>query len=250
MLHVVSLVATCGRHTCLERSVKFFIDQDYQGPHTLLIYNNSEKELILSDIELPDNKKILLINKNYSSETSLPYTNLGQIYRDILEFIPESVDVITHHDDDDIFLPNHVSEGVNGLAEAFYYDKLAYKPMYSYYRSVEGVIKMRNTLEPSIFVLKGHIQKYSYSDATTEQHLQWVNPLVYDHLIYEKEDGEPTLIYNWGDGDKIPTYKTSGDYLNPLNFALCREFSKDHGDGIITPIDDFEAKKYYECIPK
>lgn len=248
MLNVVSILATCGRHTCLERSIRCFLDQDYEGPHTLLIYNNAKERLELSNIELPENKKILLINKNYSSETNEAYKNLGEIYRDILEFIPDDIEIVYHHDDDDIFLPNHISEGIKGIKEAFSRDQIAYKPMYSYYRSPEGMHIMRNNLEPSIFLTVKHLKKFRYSDATTEQHLQWLNPLVDKDLIYVKEHGIPTLIYNWGDGNKIPTYKTSGDCKNPNNFNLCREMSRDHGDGIITPISHKEAREYYKLV--
>jgi hypothetical protein len=246
-------MATCGRHKLAERSLRFFLDQDYKDEHTLLIYNNSSVPLVLDgtaiDLDDLDNKKVILANNHINRTTKEPYKNLGEIYTDALKDLPEDTDVIIHWDDDDIFLPNHITEGVEGLHRAIQNDSkiVAYKPAQSYYRHPGGIQLMSNTLEPSIFVEADHIRTYGYSNTTTDQHLQWVNPLVYEQKIYVEKDGTPTLIYNWGDTD-IPTFKTSGNAGHPNNFNNYRDFSKDHGDGILTPWSKESVQKYYDLV--
>lgn len=254
-MHVVAIMATCGRHKLCERSLRFFLDQDYTGEHTLLIFNNSHIEQHGGPIrneDMPDNKHLILVNQCIDSETKEKYTNLGAIYRDALKeldhIVPEP-DIIIHWDDDDIFLPDHISAGVSGIEYARKYNMgfIAYKPAKSYYRHPNGVELMSNTLEPSIFVEANHIKEHGYSLTTTDQHLQWVNPLVYEKKIFVDEDGIPTLIYNWGDVH-IPTFKTSGNATHPDNFNNYRAFSKDHGDGLIIPWKKEDVQEYYNLV--
>ena len=243
-MHVISLCATTGRHSLLERSVKMFIDQDFDGEHTLLIYNNSTVEQELAPLTLPANKHLILINQSFDSQTKQPYSSLGQIYNDILIYIPDNCNLVSFWDDDDIFLPNHISEGVKGYIKG---QKKAYKPLKSYYRSPEAVVLVQNTMEPSIFVQKSHILNHGFSLVTTEQHLQWLHPLIENKEIFVDPDGVPTLIYDWGNTGFL-TYKTSGDMHNPLNFNNCRANSKDHGDRIITPWDENQMNSIYNLI--
>jgi len=244
-MHVLAICATCGRHSLLERSLRLFLEQDYVGEHTLLIYNNSAVPQRLAPLQLPDNKHVMLINNNINSLTGLQYSSLGAIYNDIIKNVdPTIYPIITHWDDDDLFLPSHITQGVWGLMK---WGTLAYKPKYSYYRSAEGIVLSENTLEPSIFVDTNHIKKYGYSLETTEQHLQWVNPLKKEGEITVDREGIPTLIYNWGDVERF-TFKTSGDFRNPENFNNYRTHSVDHGDYVVTPWNKEEVEIYYNQV--
>lgn len=243
-MNLYCLTATCGRHTLLERSLRFFIDQDYSMDHTLLIYNNSDIPLSLSDIELPDNKHIILYNNHIDTQTGIRYSTLGGIYNDIINLVPPECDIICHTDDDDIFLPNHISEGMKGLRAS---GKIAYKPEKSYYRHPGGMELMGNNLEPSVFVRASHIREHGYSLTTTEQHMAWFNPLLSEGKMFVDPKGTPTLIYNWGDTD-IPTFKTSGDMHNPRNFENYRAYSRDHGDRVLTPWSREDVQKYYDLV--
>jgi hypothetical protein len=240
--HVVCICATCGRHTVLERSVRLFLEQDYKGHATLLIYNNSDIDQELNIPFTESNRDIILINNHISRITSEPFRSLGEIYNYIIkEMFNFKDDVVAcFWDDDDLFLPNHISEGVNGLRRG---KKIAYKPKKSYYRSSEGVSLMENNLEPSIFLKFSWLRKYGFSLTTTEQHLQWLNPLEENNEIFVDPNGVPTLIYNWGDTN-IATFKTSGDFHNPNNFQNYKKYSQDHGDRIITPISKEEVQQY------
>ena len=249
---VYCLTATCGRHTCLERLVRFFLDQDYQGDHTLLIYNNSDYNQVLHLGEsLPKNKHIKLVNNHVSYTTKSPYQNLGEIYTDMLDIVPDETSIVCFWDDDDIFLPDHISEGVKGLFRGSRINgpnsklTFGYKPKYSYYRHAQGINVVENTLEPSIFVYNSFIKEHGFHLTTSDQHLKWVQALG-DHL-YVDEKGKPTLVYNWGDST-IPTFKTSGNPGDPKNFQNYRNYSQDHGDGIVTPIKPEHSQKYYEQV--
>jgi hypothetical protein len=245
MYNVCSITATCGRNHCLSRAIRFFINQDYTGQHTMLIFNNSNIQTDLKlDLEpLPENKRIIVINQFISSETGQNYNNLGQIYRDALKHVPVECDVITHQDDDDTFLPNHISEGVKGLGRAIEQGMIAYKPSHSYLRDTElKVSKVQNTLEPSIFVLREHIEKYKYSDKTTEQHLTWVEPLTDQKKILVDPNGVPTLIYDWS--GSLDVFKTSGDYTNPQNFNNYRKNSTRFSSSV-KPATESEISKFY-----
>lgn len=205
-----------------------------------LIYQNSEIEQQLD--KNIDRSKVILINNHTSLQTGLPYKTLGEIYKDALTFVPEDVDVINFFDDDDIFLPNHVSKGVEGLLKG---KKTAYKPSRSYYRGGGKVVLVNNTLEPSIFVRKSHVVKYGFSNTTSDQHLKWVQGLL-PNDIFVDEVGTPTLCYNWG--DSFHTFKTSGNSKNPDNFNNYRKSSLDHGDRVITPLEEERCNVYYNLI--
>ncbi len=235
-MKVCVITCTKNRHTCLERSVRYFLDQDYDNC-VQLIFNNSSEILKLSD-EIPENK-VILVNNHIDYNTGKGYKTLGAIYNDAITHIPEDVDVIGFWDDDDLFLPNHISEGVKGLQRG---QLTAYKPKFSFYKS--GKIKklVENTMEPSIFVKKSHIIEHGFGNETSAQHLKWVDPLVSSKQIYVDPDGIPTLIYMWG--ENIPVFKTSGDPNNPNNFQNYHNFAKDVGDGVITPISKNSAQRF------
>lgn len=241
-MEVYLICATYNRHTLLERSVKMFIDQDYVGPHTLLIYNNSPHKEELNVIELPENKKIILINNHIDKSTGKQYENLGGIYNDILEYIPNNV-LVSFWDNDDGFYPFHVTEGVKGWLKG---KKKAYKPANSYFYTNNTVSSVNNTLEPSIFCIVEHIKKHKFRLSTSDQHLQWVEPLIKENELFVDPEGVSSLIYDWN--SPVPTYKTSGNPYKEENFSNCRKFSEDVGDQLITPWTDEQIKQYFTNI--
>lgn len=239
-MKVCAIAATCGRHTCIERSLGFFLNQDYKDKF-LLIYQNSEVSQALDGSV--DTSKVLLVNNHIDPKTGKGFSSLGAIYNDALNYVPEDTDVIIFWDDDDIFLKNHISKGVDGLIRG---GTTAYKPAWSYYRyhdekGAVTVAKVQGTLEPSIFTKASHIREYGFSETTTDQHLHWIMPLGYEG-VFTDPNGEPTLIYNWG--DSFWTFKTSGNAGDPKNFDNYRKTSLDHGDLVITP--NFNLNQYYK----
>ncbi len=243
MIHVLAICGTNGRHKCLERVVRFFLDQDYAGPHTLLIYNNSCHIQLLSDMHLPANKRILLVNQCVDSITSKPYNSVGAIFNDILRVAPLTSDVATHFDDDDIYLPHHISEGVKGIEKAYDQGRLAYKPFYSYYRDAYKVTKAHNTMEPSVFVDFHYLSKTGYRPGVVDYNQGWLDPLIESDKLLIDPQGVPTFIYDWS--SEIPVFKISGAANTKENFDNHHKNSKDEGDHIITPILERYAQYYY-----
>lgn len=229
-MKVCFLTCTSGRHTLLERVVRCFIEQDYENK-VMLIFNNSEVEQQL-DESLQD-KNIILVNQHIDSQTGQPYANLGAIYNDALRHVPDDVDIVNCADDDDCYLPNHLSEGVKGFTMVAAKGQLAYKPKFSYYRHPNGIQKMCNVFEPSIFVCVKHIKKHGCHNNTENQHHKWLDAVGSNMTM--DENGKSTLIYDWR--NPVPCFKTSGNPSSPTNFSNYRNFSKDHGDGIISPCD-------------
>jgi len=240
-------MATCGRHTCSEQSLGYFLAQDYPSK-VLLIYNNSEVPQELSEkvkqIDADINgTEIILVNQYLDSKTSQPYTNLGAIYRDAMMHIPADADAIYFWDDDDTFLPNHISQGVQGLQST---NAWAWKPGFSWMRYLNRPIeKFKNQFEPSVIIRRPLIVRFGFSETTTDQHMLWYRGISEAGKIVEDDDAEPTLIYDWS--QETPTYKTSGDPNNPNNFANYRKAEQDHGDQVIDVID---PKKQYTKIKK
>jgi hypothetical protein len=158
-----------------------------------------------------------------------------------MQFVPADTEVINFMDDDDVFFPNHVEEGVKGLIKG---GKIAYKPQKSYYRQRGNRISLvENVMEPSVFVKAEHVRQAGFGLETTAQHHQWLMPLAYKGEVYVDPEGKPTYICDWG--QDIPTFKTSGDPNHPENFLNYEKHSTDKGDGIITPCSENLANRYY-----
>lgn len=241
-IKVCWLTCTKGRHSLLERNVKMFLDQVYENK-VMLIYNNSNIRQDLDNSLL--NKNIILVNKSTYDNTGQAYTNLGEIYNDAIKYVPHDVDLIVGADDDDIYFPNHISEGVKGYlrGKELNPECKAYKPAFSYYKYLGSpVSRVSNILEPSIFVELNHLLLHGYYNNTENQHHKWLNALKSN--IYVDENGPSTYLCDWS--QEYSTWKTSGDPHNPENFNNYFNNSQDHGDNIITPMKS--CQKWYDLI--
>lgn len=243
--NIFGLCCTYGRHTVLERLVKSFIDQDYKGSHTLLIYNNSPVEQRLHDIDLPENKKITLINNSKDLSTGESYSSTGAVFRDALNFIPDSCEIVAIMDDDDIYLPEHITKGVDGIKRAKKLGKKVYKPYYSYFKTSKGIELQHNNMEPSSFILTDYIKEKGFKLTSVDYHDGWLQDAKDNNLLYIDPQGEPTFIYDWSGEFKV--HKISGDMFNPENFRNHLIYSGDHGDNVLTPWNDSQIKPYYKC---
>ncbi len=241
-LKVCCITCTAGRLSCLRRNVRMFLEQDYENA-VQLIFQNSSSPLQLGD-DIPEGK-VIIVNCPADLQTGEKYKTLGAIYRDALTFVPEDVDVINHFDDDDFFLPQHISLGVDGLKRG---NSKAYKAKKSIFLQ-KGLkpILTENVMEPSIFVMKEHVQKYGYGQETSAQHLQWVEPLIKEGQLFADPEGIPTLAYNWNAlGETV--FKTSGDPKNPNNFTNYHRYSQDFGQGTLSPVSKQEIEIFYNKI--
>jgi hypothetical protein len=253
---VTWIIATNNRAACLERVVRNFIDQDYKGEHSMWVYNNGKNPFLIDTPVLPDNKKILVSHYPVDIFTGQPYLNVGSIFNNIIFQLPRlesqllgyKPDIISFGDDDDIYLPDHISEGVKGIKEAQKKGAKAYKPHFSYYRSTNKVELAHNNLEPSIFSLYDYIYTAKCLETAVSYHDGWINPLKDSGQFYvgAYPKHKPTLIYDWS--SEIPVYKISGTGEDsPENFAAYNSWSKDYKN-LITPIPEEKAKFYYNLV--
>lgn len=245
---IASLTCFHGRHRNVERVIRHFLDQDYIGKHYLLLYNNSKVEQILSKIDTHSNKIIILINNHIDFETSIEYTNVGDIFRDALQSLPEDVEIVTMFDSDDSFLPNHISAGVEGMKKAQQLGCLAYKPYNSYFLYENKCKLLHNTLEPSIFVDYKYILQEGFNPTTVTYHQKWIDVLVARKQLFVDSDGIPTLLYNWQQDHG--NHKISGGADDAYNFEAHRKWETDFGDGILTPAPEIEAQYFYRLAYK
>lgn len=239
--HYVGICPTKGRKTVTERVIKCFVDQDYEGPATLLIYNNSIIPQRLGDIKLPANKNIKLVNNYISIKAGQPYTSLGEIYNDCLLYIPEDAEIISHFECDDIYYKSYISQGVKGILRN---GCKAWKTKTSFYRTGPNQISLvENLLEPSIFFQWRYLKDIGYEEVTGAQFHKLIEAVSDDFI---KEDETPNFIYCW-DGE-FQVFKTSGNMTAPTNFQDYAKKSQDHGDKILKPWSDERILPYYQEI--
>lgn len=250
-MEVLGISATKNRHQHIEKLVSCFLQQDYEGKHSLLIYNNAEQEQRLDrgdGFTWHEGNKSIYLHNCPASRKGTCYTNLGEIYNDILYLIGafDPNTLVNHMDDDDIFLPNHFKEGVSGYTKGSLSGKKAYKPAKSWFKTENHCRLDSNVLEPSIFVNLMHLLEYGYRETNADSHHQWLTPLIVNNQIFIDPTGMPTFVYDWS--GEIPVWKTSGDPNNPKNFENYTNYSKDYGDQIITPISLEQLKKHYDVF--
>lgn len=249
-MNVLWICCFYGRAEKVERIIRFFLDQEYTGNHVLLLYNNASYPQTLANIQLPNNKQIILINNHINLLTKQPYTNVGDIFRDALTFAPYNTDVATHADSDDIFLPNHTSEGVKGMIRAHHLLKKAYKPSHSYFLYGKECQLARNNLEPSIFIQFDYLKKAGYNPTSATYNQGWLDKLRNEDLLLDDPGGPPTFLYDWQEGHNTFKISGSGDD-GEENFKAHRKFECDgFGDGVLSPISKEEAQKYYDLAKK
>jgi hypothetical protein len=240
-MHVLCCTTTYNRDTCLQRLLRSYLEQDYQGKSTLLVFN-SGVETSFPEFDLPENKEIILVNRVTDEVTGKPYASVGDKYRDSLLNL-EGIDVWTSSDVDDIFLPNHISKGVEGMQKAYQIGMLAYKPKKSYYMSGGKIYRNENVYEPSIFIDFSHIKEHGFHSNSVKYHDKWLLPLVMNNKIFSDPQGESTFCYDWGG---IPVYKMSGKGEDtPQNFLNSQKKERDFGSGITNPSD---KESYYKLI--
>ncbi len=222
-MKVTALMATHGRHCCCERAVGMFLEQTHQDKHLIILQNS---EVVQKLDKHYDN--ITLVNENN-------FSNLGDIYNRMIDFIPSDTDLICIFDDDDIFLPNHFSEGVLGFLRG---GKKAYKPNYSYFVQGDDISPICNVLETSWFIDVNVIKKLKFKSECKAHHSTWINWLIENKELYVDLVGPKTLGCVWIDVDKTKTPLLHSSALggsDQVHFDFFRKHTVDHGDGTISP---------------
>src|SRR5262245_39501368 len=128
---LVSCVCTTyGRHTIMNRLISMFLAQRYEE-RELIILNTALVPLVL-DASLTG-APITLVNQQTYGKTGTPYRNRGNILEDATQLA--TGEIFCLFDDDDIYLPWHVSQGVEKLLAC---GKKAWKPKRSFFSKDGG----------------------------------------------------------------------------------------------------------------
>jgi glycosyltransferase involved in cell wall biosynthesis len=224
------VMTTFRRFSCVERSISMFLNQDYKGESELIVFNTDTEHLMELSEELK-NKNVQVINCGIDSITKQPYTNVGAIRRDALEYA--SGEFYICWDDDDIFLPWNNRQCFEGLKRN---NIKAFKPRQSFFARQNGIIELaQNTLEASVIV---NIREVVFDLKTGAEHLQWYIKLRDEKQLNENSfDSVPAYCFNWGDPSELAGHKQSGSINDPNNFENHKVHTKDFAKRPLQRID-------------
>jgi len=242
----VSFVCTSFRRFyCVRRIVAQYQAQTYKNKE-LIIFNTDEEH----PYELGfDDDSIKVINNNIDYINNLPYTNRGDICRDAITHA--TGDYFMLADDDDIYLPWHIQQAVDGIEEL---GTDAWKPEQSFFATPDRLILVMNTLEASVIVKMNRMREIGFrNDLTGYEGLSW-----YTQLRDEKQLNEhninylPSYCFNWSDVAEVAGHKQSGDINNPQNFDNHKISSNDFANSLLQPLEPYilelTYKRYYDFI--
>jgi hypothetical protein len=242
----VSFICTSYRRFhCVKRIVAQYNEQTY-----------SNKELIIfnTDMEYPyelgyEDSSIIVVNNDTDYLTGEKYKNRGEICRDAVTHA--TGDYFMLADDDDIYLPYHIEQAVNGIEEN---GKDAWKPQKSLFATQQKIEFCQNTLEASVIVKMDRIREIGFrEDMTGYEGLSWYTRLRDEGQLREIHDKYiPSYCFNWSDPAEVAGHKQSGDINNPDNFENHKQSSGDYCSGPLFPLDkselDITYQKYYEFL--
>ena len=240
----VSFVCTSYRRfTCVQRIVAQYYAQTYQSKE-LIIFNTDEEYPYSLDFE---DASIIVVNNHLDYQTGLPYENRGQICRDAVTHA--TGDYFMLADDDDIYLPWHLQQAVEGIEAN---GKDAWKPEKSFFAAPGKVEMVMNTLEASVIVKMPRIRQIGFrSDITGYEGLSW-----YTKLRDEKNLDEhnlkyvPSYCFNWSDPHEVAGHKQSGAIDQPDNFENHKIATQDYAKGPLQKSIDLTPvyEKYYAYL--
>jgi hypothetical protein len=242
----VSFVCTSYRRFyCVRRIISQYYAQTYPNKE-LIIFN--------TDMEFPftlgfEDPNIIVVNNNVDYLTGESYKNRGQICRDAVTHA--TGDYFMLADDDDVYLPWHIQQAVEGIEEL---GTDAWKPERSFFASQTELKLVKNTLEASVIVKMDRIREIGFrSDLTGYEGLSWYTKLRDEKQLDENNPNYlPSYCFNWGDPAHVAGHKQSGDINNPNNFENHKKASGDYATGPLTPLEKEELdglyQKYYSFI--
>lgn len=240
---VQCVMTTYGRFTCVERSIKCFLEQDYQNKH-LLIWNTAPIPLILG--ESLKNKNISIVNQQAEIHTGNKYSEVGTIRQDAFNYVYDAKSIYICWDDDDIYTSKqHISRGVEHLLKS---GKPAWKPFKSYFTNDGGETfdSMNNAFEASVLTWMSYVKEYKFNKVNGTEH-KWFFELS-DKDLVAMDDITPSYLYVWG--DNLAPHKQSGDMTNPNNFENHKNASIDFGNRALEELPESITDIWTDKISK
>ncbi len=244
MKKVSFVCTTYRRFTCVERIVAQYHAQSYPNKE-LIIFNTDEEYPYSLGFE---DDSIIIVNNNMNYQNGFDYENRGQICRDAVTHT--TGDYFMLADDDDIYLPWHMQQAVEGIEEI---QTDAWKPEQSFFAGHDGVHMVMNTLEASVIVKMERIKEIGFrSDLTGYEGLSWYTKLRDEKQLNEhNKNYVPSYCFNWSDPHEVAGHKQSGDINNPDNFKNHKLASRDYAERpLLKDVVNLDEvyKKYYDYL--
>ena len=239
MKKVSFVCTTYRRFYCVNRILAQFNAQTYPNKE-LIIFNTDEEFPYIMD-NTPDN--VIIINNGKDYITNQPYTNRGDICRDAVNHT--TGDYFMLADDDDIYLPWHLQQAVDGIEEL---KTDAWKPQKSMFASPGRIELAQNTMEASVIVKMDRIKEIGFrNDLTGYEGLSWYSKLRDEGQLNEYNTKfVPSYCFNWSDPAEVAGHKQSGDIDNPNNFDNHKEASLDRADSPLVGLSIEDLQIIYE----
>jgi glycosyltransferase involved in cell wall biosynthesis len=241
MKKVSFVCTTYRRFTCVERIIAQYHAQTYPNKELIIFNTDIEHPLTLGF----EDASIVVKNNNIDYVTNEPYKNRGQICRDAV--VHATGDYFMLADDDDIYLPWHLQQAVDGI-ESLGTD--AWKPEKSFFAQPNKLSMARNVMEASVIVKMSRIREIGFrTDLTGFEGLSWYTKLRDEKQLNEhNEYYVPSYCFNWSDPKEIAGHKQSGDINNPNNFENHKLQSMDYATRPLQKDMDLTSvyKKYYD----
>ena len=235
---VCCVMCTYGRFETVRQSISMFLHQDYKNKK-LVVFNTAEEPLN-PDTYLHSLNNVVFVNQPLKADGT-PYKSLGDVRTASLAHARG--DIYICWDDDDLFLPWHISRGVEKLKAS---GKAAWKSDVSYWSRDGGKTfneVMGNSMEASVLAHMDVVQEHAFSlGRSGAEHVDggwysWCNDN--DELSIENISPWEGYGYMWGDplcGDK-----TSGHIGDPDNFERHKRESTDFGKGRLLTAKSFDG---------
>jgi len=174
---------TYGRPHILEEAVESFLRQDYQGPKELVILNDcAEQELIFDHPEV----RIFNINRRISP--------LGRKFN--ISITKCQYDILACWEDDDIYLPRHLSTAMQYYSNGMFHTKFAW-----FQTTASTLVHTFNYYHAShVFAKDLFVTIGGYKD-TDQRNLDQDLMTKFENIIgnyhIKLEPAELTYIYRW-----------------------------------------------------
>lgn len=211
---ISAVMCTYGRFSFVERAINFFLAQSYPNKELIVYNTDTSSHYDIMQTEMLDNK-VYFFNCSIDKETNLPYTNVGAIRRDALQYADG--DYVITWDDDDVFMPWYMEQAIDRINET----KLPFfKPAMSMFYCGGEVRIARNTMEASVVGDINKVRQYGYLLETGKEGLGWYTKA---RDLKELDENDmyflPSYCFDWHTN---PTgdyqHRQSGDIDNPDNF--------------------------------
>ena len=239
MEKVSFICTTFRRFNCVERIVAQYHAQTYPYKE-LIIFNTDEEYPFTLGFSDPS---IIIINNGKDYQTGEPYQNRGQICRDAITHATGYYFMLA--DDDDIYLPYHLEQAVDGIKEN---GKDAWKPRKSFFAIGDKLHLVQNTLEASVIVKMNRIREIGFrTDITGYEGLSWYTKLRDEKQLNEfNDDYIPSYCFNWSDPPDLAGHKQSGNIGAPNNFEEHKNNSLDYCKRPLQKLSKEELDKVYQ----